>query len=100
MSATAYDQSFFQGQQSGSEQSANLIVPMLLERFSVRSVIDVGCGVGPWLRAFSNLGVTDLTGLDGGYVKRTDLLFPAELFHATDLTTDFPIARRYDLRAR
>jgi hypothetical protein len=97
MNVTVYDKGFFEAQQSGSEQSANVIVPLLLAKFPIRSVVDVGCGVGPWLRAFSNQGIADLTGLDGDYVNRADLLIPVDRFHATDLASDFSINRRYDL---
>ena len=97
LATNVYDTTFFDEQRSGSAQSASVIVPLVLKLFQVRSVIDVGCGVGPWLRAFSDRGVTDITGLDGDYVDRAKLEIPAEMFHATDLKTDFPIARRYDL---
>lgn len=97
MDPTAYDTAFFSGQKGGSAQSARIIVPLVLQMFQVKSVIDVGCGVGPWLRAFIDNGVSDVAGLDGDYVERANLEIPPELFHSTDLMTAFPIARRYDL---
>lgn len=97
MNTTAYDTVFFDEQRGGSARSARVIVPLILEMFQVSSVIDIGCGVGPWLRTFIEHGVLDITGLDGNYVERDKLEIPLELFHATDLASDFPITRRYDL---
>lgn len=97
MNATAYDLTFFSKQRSGAARSAHVVVPLILEKFQVQSVIDVGCGVGSWLRMFIEHGVSDVTGLDGDYVNRESLEIPREFFHATELTADFSITRQYDL---
>ena len=97
MNSTVYDSTFYGEQREGSARSAQAVVPLMLELFQIRSVIDIGCGVGPWLRTFIEHGVSDVTGLDGAYVEREKLEIPVELFHATDLASDFPVTRRYDL---
>jgi hypothetical protein len=60
-------------------------------------VIDFGCGVGTWLRAFTENGVTDIHGLDGAYVKNSQLEILAEQFSAVDLTKIGPSMRKYDV---
>ena len=49
---TPYSSKFFSVQQSGSIESAEVIVPLVLSLFGVSSVVDVGCGVGGWLKVF------------------------------------------------
>ncbi len=74
----SYTEQFFESQQQGSMASAEVIVPIITSLFPVRSVIDVGCGVGGWLKTFGKHGVTDHLGIDGDYV-----IEPAEDFTET-----------------
>ena len=96
-STTQYDQAFYTGQRDGSLQSARAIIPLLLSHLSVHSVVDVGCGVGTWLKAFQENGVSDITGYDGEYVDTSMLVIDAENFKVLDLTTDFALPRKADL---
>lgn len=79
-------------------RSAQRIVPMLLEAFCPRSVVDVGCGLGAWLSVFRERGgITDLCGYDGDYVDRSRLLISTEEFVAHDLSTPIHAGRKFDL---
>ena len=49
-----YGAGFFEGQLDGSLRSAQAVVPALIDLASPASVLDVGCGVGSWLRAFAD----------------------------------------------
>ncbi|MCP5155760.1 MAG: methyltransferase domain-containing protein [Ectothiorhodospiraceae bacterium] len=94
---TDYDRQFYARQVEGARRSAQIVVPLLLDLVAVGSVCDVGCGVGAWLRAFSDRGVSDVLGLDGDHVE-TDLLeIPASCFRAHDLTQPIRLERRFDL---
>jgi SAM-dependent methyltransferase len=93
----AYDARFYRGQELGSRASARIVVPLVLQLFSVRSVVDIGCGVGGWLSAFEENGVTEYLGIDGGYIEQDMLQIPAERFRALDLTTLPAIGGRFDL---
>jgi hypothetical protein len=53
--------------------------------------------VGTWLRAFSELGVEDIAGIDGDYVSDELLVIPREKFLGKDLTQPINLNRRFDL---
>jgi len=92
-----YDAKFFAHQADGSLRSARIVVPIVMELFRPESVIDFGCGVGAWLRAFAENGVDDYLGLDGGYVDPARLVIAPSRFRTADLSAPRPIGRAYDL---
>lgn len=77
--------------------SAQQILPHVLRYVSPNSVIDVGCGVGTWLSVFFELGITDVTGVDGDYIERSMLEIPEEKFLAHNLETPLRLSRQFDL---
>jgi SAM-dependent methyltransferase len=77
--------------------SANAIIPHLLQLVDVKSVIDVGCGPGEWLSTFRQHGVTDIVGYDGEWVDKSTLHFPRELFVTADLKKPIQLSRKFDL---
>jgi SAM-dependent methyltransferase len=70
---------------------------LVLELLPVRSVLDVGCGDGSWLRVFQKLGVHDILGIDGEYVTEDLLQIPRDRFQAVDLRKPFGLKRVFDL---
>jgi SAM-dependent methyltransferase len=93
-----YTPDFYEGHRDASLSSARRIVPLLRQWVpSFRSVIDVGCGVGTWLRAFKENGVEDLLGIDGAYVHVNQLEISREQFRPFDLRERVKIERRFDL---
>lgn len=95
--AADYPSWFYEEQEEGSLRSARAVVPIVLEYVSPRSVVDVGCGVGTWLSAFRERGVSEVRGLDGDYVARDRLRIPAADFAPTDLARFDGPDRRFDL---
>jgi SAM-dependent methyltransferase len=91
-----YDSTFFDYVNAGSVRSARGLLPILLDQLQVREVLDVGCGQGAWLCVWQELGVAQVTGVDGDYVDRSRLLFPAESFVPNDLSDVFDLGRRFD----
>jgi SAM-dependent methyltransferase len=69
----------------------------VLSFLSVSSVIDVGCGVGPWAAEFVANGILDVWGVDGDYVDRSRLRIPPDRFLARDLTKSLQFDRTFDL---
>ena len=95
--ANFYDDRFFDDQREESSSSAAVVVPLVHELLSPGSVLDVGCGTGPWVQAWMQLGVTDVIGVDGPYVSHEQLLMPIENYLATDLTRPLDLGRQFDL---
>ncbi len=94
---TVYSSQFYAGQVDGSASSAAVVVPLVLSLLPLNSVIDVGCGVGPWAAEFLAQGVPDVWGIDGDHVDRTQLRMPPDRFLARDLTKRLQFDRTFDL---
>jgi SAM-dependent methyltransferase len=78
--AARYDKAFYDDFTASSLRSGEIVLGALLERYALRSVLDVGCGVGTWLKAASNLGVSSLRGFDGPWVDDNQLLIDPASF--------------------
>ena len=92
-----YSTSYFNQSLAGCVEAGRLILGQVLEHHEVGSMLDVGCGIGTWLRAASEVGIKDLVGLDGDYIDLNDALFDPAVFMATDLNKPFHLPRRFDL---
>lgn len=92
-----YTESFYHKQREGSRRSAQLVLPLVLELIDCQRAIDVGCGVGTWLAVLKELGVKEITGVDGEYVKPNMLQIPPEDFHPHNLNQFFHENKKYDL---
>lgn len=82
---------------SGSTESAEVAVPLILAATRPRSVVDVGCGLGQWLAVFKQHGVDEVLGYDGPWIDRSHLLVAPAEFVGADLNDDLPVTRRFDL---
>ena len=71
-------------------------MPLVLQQTAARSVVDVGCGVGTWLAACVDLGITDYHGIDGHCAAEV-LQIPREHFRVADLRAPLTFSRRFDL---
>lgn len=80
-----YDRHYYSNQKEGSLASARVIVPIVMELVRPRSVIDIGCGVGTWLKIFSDMGISHITGIDGPWINSEQLCIPKERFHPSNL---------------
>lgn len=92
-----YNEKFFLEQQSGSYESAKNIVKFVLNIVDSRSIVDVGCGVGTWLKVATEFGVNDILGIDGSYVNKNLLVIPENKFLSMDLSAPTPLGRSFDL---
>jgi trans-aconitate methyltransferase len=70
-------------------------VPILVSFCPVRSVVDVGCGVGAWAQAFLANGFPDVIGVDGDYIADCQLLMPPHLFQRHDLSKPLRLNRTW-----
>lgn len=94
---TSYNQAFFDEMDEPNFVSARIVAPTVLEFIRPKSVVDVGCGRGLWLKAFLEQGVKDVAGYDGDYVELDKLAFPKASFHAVDLEKPITLDRSFDL---
>ena len=78
-------------------KAARTVVPMLVDLFHPRSVVDFGCGVGDWLAEFHAHGVERILGLDGTWVPTANLQFPASCFRNIDFTSEYGLDDQFDL---
>lgn len=93
--AKYYNPKFYR-ELASAQESAREILPPILEIVKPQSVIDVGCGTGNWLLTAQQLGVREILGVDGPWVKG-ELAIPPEKFVEHDLSTPLKLDRRYDL---
>lgn len=80
-----YDSTFYERQASGSLRAANEVLPHIFELIHPKSVCDVGCGIGTWLRASKQLGAEMVIGFDGSHVDPSILLIDPSEFRAGNL---------------
>jgi hypothetical protein len=94
----AYKDKFYGERDAQTAHAARTILGLTLDLLPpVRSAIDVGCGVGTWLRVIQERGVATIRGLDGAWVRRDLLTIPAESFVAGDLRERISLSERFDL---
>lgn len=95
--AGTYGPAFFDKQAQASHRSADVILPVVFDLLECTSVVDVGCGVGPWLKAAADRGIDEYLGVDGAWVPTDQLAIPAGRFHAHDLRQPLHLGREFDL---
>lgn len=96
-----YDETFYATHVEGSTRAARTIVARVKALVEPRTVVDVGCGVGAWVRAWREAGVAAV-GCDGDHVDRARLVCDPAQFHAVDLSRPDDLAAvlpqaRFDL---
>lgn len=93
-----YDHAFYDDQMVGSYQSATVYARHVSTLLTPRSVVDVGCGRGTWLKAFGETGAKELRGYDGSWNSQANMVDSTIVFEQADLNQlDPPIGQRFDL---
>lgn len=85
------------GELENDLRSAEIVTRSLLETYSPRSVLDVGCGLGHFTRKFMESGIKEVLAVDGDYLNPDLLFIPKEYFRTADLTKPFDFGRKFDL---
>ena len=80
-------------------ESPGAMVPVLIELFKPNSVVDFGCGIGTFLRAFKEQGIEDVLGIDGPWVSREKLKknISETSFRECDLGAPVDTNKKFDL---
>jgi SAM-dependent methyltransferase len=98
MAKSAYNQQFFQSLSNASRQSADIVVPIVVSYLPpIRTILDIGCGTGAWLKVFQEHTHASITGVDGPWVDKNQLQIKPEEFVASDLTNFKGDEKTYDL---
>jgi SAM-dependent methyltransferase len=93
-----YENSFYTSAPSDIVlQSPRAVVPLVISLVRPKSVVDVGCGTGAWLRVFQEQGIGRVLGIEGNDVDTSLLLISQELFREQDLTQPFRLGENFDL---
>jgi SAM-dependent methyltransferase len=91
-----YDKNFFNKQKDRSFKSASIIAPEIIQIFNPKSVVDIGCGMGGWLKAFEQNGLSNILGVDGDYVDTNELFIDKKNFIKHDLNTPLKL-KKFDI---
>jgi hypothetical protein len=82
-------------------KSAEEFLSHLFKYFKPKSLVDVGCGRGAWLKVAQNLGVNNLLGIDGQWNNKKLILRNTKTskinFIHKDLNFFFKVDKKYDL---
>ncbi|NLO91374.1 MAG: class I SAM-dependent methyltransferase [Elusimicrobia bacterium] len=98
MNATnPYNKAFYSSYVDISVDSARRMLPIVREMVKPESVADVGCGIGTWLKAWEELGVKDVLGLDGNFIEASHLLIDHSKFKRVNLENPEAVDRRFSL---
>lgn len=81
----------------GTHAMISAIVPLLVELVAPTSVADVGCGLGQWLKAFTDRGVSRVLGFDVAPAPADLLEIPEARRLVTDVRKPLETAERTDL---
>jgi len=74
-----------------------LALPVMLEMTKAKSLLDVGCGTGTWLKVAQESGIVDVFGVDGIAVTPGNFLVAKTLFRQQDLTQSWNLGRRFEV---
>jgi SAM-dependent methyltransferase len=88
-----YGDHFYLDKGKRSLQSARRYLSYLWTTLQPKSVLDVGCGRGDWLKACHEAGATRLLGVDGSWNSQTVMVDDAIEFRSTDLNKPFSVER-------
>jgi SAM-dependent methyltransferase len=77
--------------------AAQKILPAILDAYNIKSVLDVGTGLGTWLEIAHKYGINDFVGIDGSWADKKMLKIPLENFIEIDLSKRVNINRKFDL---
>ena len=96
--AKKYDNTFYSEMELSSYKAAKIILPIISEIIRPKSVIDIGCGTGMWLKVWKeDIGVEDYFGVEGPYLEKEKIQIENNKILLADLKKDFEIGKRFEI---
>jgi SAM-dependent methyltransferase len=84
-------------QEAANAASAGRILDIVMDYYRPASVLDVGCGIGSWLKAAKSRGISDIRGIEGSWLDPSKLQVESRFVEAVDIERSFNLGRRFDL---
>lgn len=97
MTNTPYTDPFYSTMFDRTWPAAQAISRHVVDLVEPGSVVDFGCGVGTWLKAFSEAGVPVIQGFEGDWLDTGHLVIGRDSFGRADLSMPLDLGRTYDL---
>ena len=72
-------------------------IPLIFPDAKPQSLLDVGCGMGTWLKAAQESGIADVFGVDGIAIPPDRLLISRSCFRLQDLTRPWNLGRKFEV---
>ncbi len=92
-----YDNKFFKNTIKFEAESASQFVKVVLKYYQPKSIVDIGCGAGIYLKEFSEKGINNLLGLDGSPAAAEEFLLSRDKLIIFDLAQKYNFEENYDL---
>lgn len=77
--------------------AANEVLPFIFNSLMPRKVLDVGCGLGTWLRVAKDLGAKEVLGIDGNKPDEQLIVIDKADFLLYDLNNEIDLKTKFDL---
>src|SRR5262245_5516798 len=84
-------------QETANIISAQRILDIVMDYHRPASLLDVGCGIGTWLKVAQSRGISDIAGIDGPWLDVSKLRVDQRFVGVRDLEKPFDLGRRFDL---
>ncbi len=96
--AQKYTNTFFSEMEEASYKAATIILPIVADLIKPKTVVDIGCGTGMWLKVWDNIiGVKDYLGVEGPYLEKEKIQVDGGKIILKDLKGNLDIDRKFDL---
>lgn len=92
-----YNKSFFEENRQAGITMAEWFMPILRETFNFKSLIDVGCGAGHYLKYCLDHGMADVYGIEGAEDAFSLLLVDKKYVLKHDLRKPLTLSRKWDV---
>lgn len=91
------DDIYFHDEQIHNTKAAEVIIPIVMELVKPSSILDIGCGIGTWLKVCKNLGIKNYFGIESHFVDSSKMLISLDKYLLHDLNTPIFLDKQFDL---